>query len=243
MDSAENNASELLLRPIWDVRQNALMAFRPEVSDLKYRHGRALGTDGLTAALNVVARRDRKGETTLALLPIEAKAVQQPKKLAVFTQALGLLPEQLRSRLVIEVLSVPAGLSARELQLQLKPITSLSRGFICHAPVCAGRLRFFREAGAFAVGFDLAAERGRNEAELMKQIEAFVQRANAARLKVIGHGCHSRGLVMSSVCAGVNFLSGDAIKAPVAATEGAVRFRPHHLFGLGRPRLVATNCG
>lgn len=235
-----DRSADAPLRPIWDIGQNALMAFRPELPDMDAGSGPLQDMASLASALKVIQRRDQKGQITLALLPVDARLIRGSAARDKLLKTLEVLPEQLWKRLVIEIQKVPATRSAEELRELLLPLAQRCRGIIGLAPIDARGFSFFREAGAFATGIDLRTDIGRGEAELMDRMAVFVERAKSAKLKVIVHGVDTRSLAISAVCAGVSFISGEAVHGVVSSPTGAIRFNPAHLVGLDTPEPIPT---
>ncbi|PLW79196.1 hypothetical protein [Cohaesibacter celericrescens] len=229
--------SHIFYRPIWHVKANALMAFRPEAISQGQVRTQKGDMAFLTSVLDVITKKDKNGQNTLALLPIRFKFLIDQSNRKAFLEILKMLQIDMRNRLVIEISEIPAAIEGQDLKHILDPFKAYCRGFICLSPIDERNFRRFSFPGVFATGFDLR-NNNRGEVELIDRITRFVSRASALEFKVIGHGIQTISLATNAVCGGVNFLSGDAIHEPIPSADGAVHFKPAHLFGLGQITLA-----
>lgn len=230
---ATGRGAARLLRPIWDVRQNALMAFRPEFPGERRRPPHAVDASAVLEVVRGLPVWHAELPITLSILPIDARMVTDEHSFRVLVDMLAALPETARRRLVVEIGPFPRGQGRRVSTELANLLGTRCRSVIGLASIDERRFDGFRRIGCFAVGFDLAEDTARGEAELMDRTTLFVQRANRAGLKVIGHGIRSVSLATSAVCAGVDFMSGDAIHGCLPSSPGALRFHPAHLFTPG----------
>ena len=167
---------------------------------------------------------------TLGLLSIDAAHLQNKEKLLLLVEGLKILPETLKQHLVIELRVDEKKMPASDAE----PLISFLRGY-CRSIVCLARptkdtFDRLKRAGAFATGLTLGSASVEQEAKIMDRLPAYVDLANKAGLQVIIHGMNSRSLTTAAVCAGVDFMSGDAIARPLTRPDAAIRFEPMNLF-------------
>lgn len=232
-----NRKQQTFYRPIWHVRVGALMAFRPEFK-IDLADAKSMGKSYIEAVLDILMSKDESIRTTLVLLPIKLKFLSNQTNRKALGDILGMLDIPMRNRLVIEVSGIPDYMQGEDLNRLLAPFLPFCRGVICLTELDERSFERFKYSGIFAVGFDLDCETERGEVELIDRITQFVHRANRYRFKAIAYGIRTTSLTTSAICAGVNFVSGDAIHEVISTPPGALHFKPQQLFGLEKPHRL-----
>ncbi|WP_119300111.1 hypothetical protein [Dongia deserti] len=216
---------QLLYKPIWDVRRQAVTAYRMKVT-LKVA-GELLGLSEfcvtyddpkLQATLNsVILRRlvgqiqQMRGEKKRAIIvaPINRRFIDDESGLRLVLDQLSLLSEQERQLVVLEIGDAYFG-SWPTLAPRIALIHRVCRNVAIRLSLDQKDFQQVAATGANTVAGDLA-DHDWPERQTLSALNTFADGAAKALLRSSISGLNSSSMVIAAVCAGLGHLSGTAI--------------------------------
>lgn len=234
-------------RPMWDVKRNALSTYIciPHID-----RGPALmpwsgyeiagGTedprpieeidlaclDRVQADLEALEQRNRK---LLIGCPVHYETLRSSRRRLHYLERCGRLKETLRAFLILEVCGIPEDVPQLRVMELVAPLSPYSRARTVRVPIGRTKFESFQDVQVHALGVDLS-ETGRSESEIFMLYNRFVDAAGRAKLRTFVHGLRSLSLASAAVCAGFDYVDGDAVRSATDAPESVYRFRSVDLF-------------
>lgn len=231
--------------PLWDRRRKALLAYLcVPTHDPRGSMPGAPAVDG-SAEKRFVAELDgqvleqvgrdlrylsSQGRRLPVVCRVHFETLARPKSRAHY---LGLcsatVREELRKYLLFEIVGIPVDVPQVRLSDVVPYLRTFCRTISCQVGLEQENFGKFRSVGVHDVGIDLGAY-PYPEARLMKMTDAFARRAHREGFSTFVHGIRSTSLATSLVCAGFDYLSGDAVHPAFPRLEHAYRFQAADLF-------------
>lgn len=228
-------------RPIWHVGRKVISTFQclPVWSS---RSGKSLTGDRVLAAdadadllidmdLRVLQEaghalriQQELGHTQLISATVHFSTLNRLHYQQRYMAALLDIPKRDRNLLVLEVTGLPDGTPRGRLLDASLALKAYSRARIVMIPCDRlNEVSMIAEANFLAVGFDLQG-RAASETVLMARLNAFAAAAANYRLKPFVHGLSSLSLTTAAVCAGFDYIDGEAIAPLMDAPSGLTAF-------------------
>lgn len=237
---------QFLYRPLWYVRQRVLSTYlclpvRALPSDRILTgydtiqgaiHSTAIAELDLTTLRRVSADLSEllnSGRKLLLSCPVHVDTLTAHESRTDYQSLFRSIPESLRHFLVCELVWGSVRLSGVRLEEAAPTLTGLCRAVTARLPLSDGTLPNLRAAGLNAVGADLGA-RTDPEAPIIADMERFAEAANLQGLRTFVHGLDSLSLTTAAICAGFDYVGGDAITSVVDAPQGVHRFDLDDMF-------------
>lgn len=216
---------QLLYEPIWDVKRQAVTAYRMSIT-LKVE-GALLGINDflvtyddaqLRAALNSVILRglvsriqQMRGEKNkpIIVVPIGRRSIEDESGLRFVLDQLSLLSEQERQLVMLEISNVYFG-SWPTLTPRIAMIHRVCRNVAIRLSLDHKDFQQVAATGANTVTGDLS-EHDWPERQALAALNAFAAGANKASLRSLVCGLGTSSTVIAAVCAGLGHLSGKAV--------------------------------
>jgi hypothetical protein len=232
--------------PIWDFRHNALIHFRIMPGDARRNEGlgcpvaqEAVFADDVAALRRAVADivrlagLDRRLPVTC---PLNDATLDHSRPRRELLDELRALPLHVRRLLTLE-LTPPVGWSRSRPVDQFIQAAQALRVRVCsRLPTHAGSLSMLSEMPGPVC---LQLPDGRlPEARFIRFMEAFADRALAAKMDCGVAGVATRSLAIAASAAGYRFLSGRAIHVEISALDNASRFDLWRLYEDLLPQLI-----
>ena len=142
--------------------------------------------------------------------PLHYQTMVDPKARQAYLSLCESIPEPSRKLSIIELVGLPETFNPKELSSLLQEWRPYARAMLARVRVHQSELQGYKGIGVIAVGSDLS-ESSRTESELIPLMEKFSERASKAKLKTYVHGLRSISMTTAAVCAGFDYVDGDAI--------------------------------
>jgi hypothetical protein len=146
------------------------------------------------------------------------------------------LADACRSHIVWEICAKTSGLLDTQLLPAVSTLRPYGRSIIVCGDLPPACFRQMAAMGVHAMGLNLAEVAG-GEREAMRKLELLAAHASTHRMRAIAHDCHKVSVTAAAICAGMEYLDGDAI-APLVS-DPAEPFR-YSLDDVYRPLLNAV---
>lgn len=231
------------ITPVWDVKRKAIITFLVEA--------RAIGREvtgtretvtasgetelclemdlcGLSALTDQVDLLSRQEKQFLLMARVSLETLASGTAQRTFLRACGSLSERWRQYVVFEVDGVPSGVAPARIQSIVNDIRPFARAVRCRVPMPFDDIQRLSFTGLEAVGYDLRSSK-LTEALTMPLLDAMAASARRARMRCFAHGIDSLSMATVAVCAGFDYLSGDAIHKAMPELDAARRYEPHDL--------------
>ncbi len=171
-----------------------------------------------------VTRMVRTGSKSLVALSVHYETLAETTRRSEYIALCAKVLAGNTSRVVFEVVGLPAGVPEVRLTELVTALRLNSRAIIVRvAPDCHD-FAAFRATGVHAVGLDLYESRRREQA-LFPEIEAFVQAASNYSLKTYLFGVRSLSIYTAALAAGFDYAAGHALTTAVETPEKAYLYR------------------
>lgn len=186
-------------------------------------------------ACEAITQLAAAGEQALIIVPVSFSTVDHSRFIGAFLDA-GVLPTrgplEARERVVFEIINIPGSVSRYRLREAAAYLRGRARGInLCFgADWASASFSEYREIGILAVGLDIAAFTS-PEQRLMKAIDEFAVKCDAAGVISFCKNVHKFSTLTSAITAGIGYVSGAAF-APYLST-------PRGVATLDLPRLVS----
>lgn len=231
---------ELIYRPIWDVRNRVISTYHclpcRTLSDGTMRYGYDLlpKTEDSRAKAWLDAVTTTSGLHTLDELirnkfglffgmPVGfetlATAKLRDRYLALFKH----ITADIRKRLFLEMLDLPRGIPQNRIAALVNLLKPHSRAVFARTDLRHADIDSFVGTGVSALGADIQFDR-RDETEVMRDIDGFVQQCRKAGLTSYVVGVTSTSLAVAAATSGAMFVSGSRVNADVATPTAGVRY-------------------
>lgn len=234
-------------RPMWDVNRNVLSTYLcvPQLD-----RGPALtpwssyeiagGTEDPGAIEEIdlacldrvqadLEALDRRNRSLLIGCPVHYETLRASRRRLRYLERCGRLKESLRAFLIFEVCGMPEDVPQLRIMELIAPLTPHSRARTVRVPIHRTKFEPFQGAQIHAIGVDLS-ETGRGESEIFTLYNRFVDVAGRAGLRTFVHGLRSLSLASAAVCAGFDYVDGDAVTSPIDTPDSVYRFKTIDLF-------------
>jgi hypothetical protein len=218
--------------PIWDFSHDALIYFRiaPTTDD---RHagltGQALVQSVFAADLAALAKASEdlirlgaEGRRLPIVCPLHGGALEFPARRRDVVQAIAAQPSHVRRLLTIELTAPQDWPRTRALDDFIVTVKRLTGGVSARLPARMETLSGL--SGLSGLVTLQLPPRPTPEADYIRFLDSFANRARRAKLTCGVAGLTSRSLVMAASAAGFRYLSGPAVHAEVSALDQATRF-------------------
>lgn len=231
------------ISPIWDLRKNAILAFMiepvtigAEVVGARENLGprpdpeMCLEFDlaSIQALIGNIEALDDLHKRFLLLTRVHFETLTSSALQIPYFEMLRSIPKHWRDLLVLEVDGLPKGVVQSRIQRLVDNARKHCRSVRCRVTLPPADLANLGYSGLEAVGPNLR-EASVPEATKMAWLESFALAAKSARHATFVHGVDTPSLATTAVCAGYNFMSGDAIHPRVQELDNARRFEPSDL--------------
>jgi len=237
---------DFVYRPIWDVRRSALLSFlvipvpkdaMPEPltgGEIFWPNPEPWLVSELDVLTLECARRTidalfRKGRRLVLSCGIHFETLISPASRKTYLGICASLAEAWRPYIQFEIKGVGQDTPNSALADAVSRIRPFGRSVFLHLPFDCGSLAFVEDCGVQAVGID-NGNSSIGEAEKMAQHTFLAVLAKAKRFKSFAYGIDSLSMATSAVCAGFDFVSGQAICSVERTVMNAYRFNPSDLF-------------
>lgn len=236
-----------IYRPMWDVRRNALSTYlcvptvdRGPVHTPRIGYEIAGGSESplLIESLDLACldrvRFDlenivRQGRKLLIGCPVHYETLRASRRRLRYLERCGRLKPALRQFLIFEVCGIPEDVPQIRMLELVAPLNPYSRARTVRVPINRSNFDAFQGVNAHAVGIDLSETR-RDESEIFHLYNKFVDAAGRVKLRTFVHGLRSLSLASAAVCAGFDYVDGDAVQSATAVPDNVYRFRSVDLF-------------
>ena len=135
----------------------------------------------------------------------------------------------MRSYLILELVGAPADVSHNRAAAIVSALRPFCRAVHWTIPLGQTRCGDFSDLGLTALGVDVRGWRG-EERELIGKLNGLAATIRRLNLKPFVHGIGSVSLATNAVCAGFEYVSGDAVHKTLSGLENAYRFEARDLF-------------
>lgn len=234
-------------QPVWYAGKKAVTTFQTEL----WMEGEAratsvdrlLATNGDTGAawkadaiLLQKAIADLKacldqGKKSVVSVPLHYRAIADKRGRSQILSSCMDAPPNIRKLLVFDLLGVDSS-DGKTLSENLEPFRKMGRSITVRIGLKQRIDPDLSTLGVHAVGCDLRDET-LAEGECLAELEQFAAKAQRAGIGSYAYGLRSRSLVIAAVCAGFDYIGGDAVVANVTSPQGVFSFEPLDLY-LGR---------
>jgi len=170
------------------------------------------------------------GHTQLVSVAVHYSTLNRQRTQQSYMSALLSLPRDYRRFLVIELIGLPNGVPRGRLLDVSLSLKEYSRARIVKLSLDRlADLSIIADTNFLATGIDVYGAAG-SERILMKKIEAFAKAASRHLLKTYVHGLPSLSLTTAAVCAGYDYIDGDAIASLVETPTGLAALEAEGLY-------------
>ena len=166
---------------------------------------------------------------SLLALPIHFEILADHTKRSAFIEFCQEQFKGLTKRIIIEITNLPAGIPQQRLLEFVTALKPISRTIITRFSVEQQDFSACRGLGVHAVGMDVYNSAD-SEAELMRKMSVFSQRAHKAQLKTYIEGVRSLSLFTAAMTSGYDYIAGYAISGVVESTEEIRAFQLDSLY-------------
>jgi hypothetical protein len=146
-----------------------------------------------------------------AVTSLHARTVGDDQTAAEFYASCEEVPEELRKRLMFEIVDVDALCDTDEGLAIARKLAGLGAGVFGRTSIEKLTHKYFTLMGLTAVGFDLADDK-HSEAELMQLMEGVAEAAEKSKLSCYARGVTSISLTSAAVAAGFLYIEGGVVK-------------------------------
>jgi hypothetical protein len=175
-------------------------------------------------AAALAAANDAGGRVS-AVTSLHALTAKEPATAEVYYAACREIAEDVRRRLMFEIVSVDLLHGSDEGIVVARTLAGLGAGVFGRAAIQNLTLPYFALMRMTAIGFDLADDR-HDEAELMAHMERIAEAAEQSRLTRFARGLTSVSLTSAAVAAGFLYIERSKIKRADDADGGALKVVP-----------------
>ena len=233
-------------RPVWHVYRQALLTVnclpqrRNCRSTLDFGHA-VLGMDPdhqeiaeldllmLQRMIQDLMLLAQRGRLSLLAIQVHIKTLMGARSSRDFVALCQSIPEQLRDRVVFEVIELSKDVPQVSASRAIPRILPFCRTVIGQVPLGRTDFEDLLNTGIATVGIDLGRRR-LSESRLFEAMERFAERAAEVGFGTFVHGLHSKSLATTAVCSGFRYLDGDGIR-PAGSTAACVtHFKTPDLF-------------
>lgn len=224
--------------PLWDVAQMTLLRFRAVAADgplvaISDPNPEATATQNdlirIQAVIEDLYELVQSGRRLPVTIPIQHASLGSVSQRGRIQKAISESPHELRKLITVEICSPNDEFWTYSCRTFLETARTLNIGWsaliaLDHPSLIPHPRSLLRGVGA-VISVD-----EHNEAERLRLMKDFGQRARLQGVECAAYGLTSRALVLGAVGAGFRFLSGPAIQKDVRGIANAVRFDPLDLY-------------
>jgi hypothetical protein len=230
-------AVQLVYRPVWDVRKDAVSAFlchHESAAAIGDRQNPFLtNVEELDRCILGRAVNDMRGMTLtrrrfLLIIPVHFETLARRR--VAYVKQCQTLPDIQEKLVIFELLGVPDGVPQSRLLEITGIVKPFARAIMMQVPLT--RTSFFEasDTGLFAVGTYIGLQNG-TEPQVMAAMDRFAAAANKAGLRTYAHALPSLSLASAAIGAGFDYIDADVI-SPAMTVPGEVRrFGIRDLYG------------
>ena len=232
-------------QPVWNVGTSLVTTYICSVG-LKVE-GRTYAVDALVpdeARHSVNAQMDRillrkaicdlgealaENRRYLVAIPVHYSTLRAMSSWREYLAVCNTIPKDLQQYLVWEITNAAVGGWHSQTHVAVAAIKQFGRAVNMRLPLDHPHFRDLAAAGIHAVGIDLN-DYAAHEAELFVKLDDYARKAGAERLRTYAYGVKSTSLAEAAICAGFDYLCGEAIVGQMAAPRGIFPFTKADLF-------------
>ena len=170
----------------------------------------------------------QSGQEILVVLPVHFMTVDQDASSLFYRQRLADLSEMERRHIVLEIVDLPHGLSGLWVGKIARTMRRVARTVMIRTSIDSQNLDSWRDTGVHAVGFDLGTLRIDQQA-LLPKLERFAEHAEESGLRTFVYGIDTISTAAMAVSAGIDYVEGAAVCAPVESIEHVRPFETEDL--------------
>jgi hypothetical protein len=211
--------------PIWSRRGRAIVGYfstcREAVAgDDQERYD--LDCLALRSVLKALPRMARHGHAALVVVPVHWQTLVQLQRRHDYLDLCRQAQLPLNRHLGFAISDLAAGAWHDLIRDRLLPLKPFARLFLIWAQPEPAQIRQLAELGVDALAFEAPAAGVLDEAQHLR-IQDFARDAARHNLATCALGVDRRSTALALLAAGIDFLGGDAIAAPVATPGAAYR--------------------
>ncbi|MEX2616175.1 MAG: hypothetical protein WD767_08775 [Alphaproteobacteria bacterium] len=238
---------EFIYRPLWDVKRQVISTYLcvPRFDGgplVGIRTGydvfsgnespqstALLDLRALDRAIADLAQLELRQRKLLITCTVHYQTLRSSRYRLVYLERCGRLSEWQRSLMIFEVAGLPENVPQTRLLELIGPLAPFSRSRTVRTGFTRRDLALLEEMQVHAIGIDLSSSTY-PEKDLFSLMNRFVESAAKTRLRTFVHGLRSRSLAGAAVCAGFDYVDGDAITSVTRAPREIYRFQSRDLF-------------
>lgn len=220
--------------PLWNVRTKAVSAYDMRVPPLsafgihvpeqeEFDHGMV---DLVRTKLAELIADNRK---SLLVVPVHLESLQKRQFVEEFARVCEAVPPEQKALVVFKLSGAKVGTPQIKLDTAVAYLKRFGRSVAAEVILDGHSMKPYADAGFFAVYGDFKVG-ARSENEMIAAMNQFALSAEKFGLMAIGIGVGTTSLAVAGVCAGFEFLGGDAVGGIVASPEGAYGYDTGNLF-------------
>jgi hypothetical protein len=237
-------------RPVWNASRAVIGAFAPRFC-LRMGNAEMPFSELSEDDIDLVGLADRvtlkrciadlvggleRGRRHLVILPVSSSGLAHSLLRQVYLANCATLTDVCRSHIVWEIRAKSSGLLDTQLLPAVATLRPYGRSVIVCGDLPPACFRQMAAMGVHAMGLNLAAATG-GEREVIRKLELLAAHASTHRMRAIAHDCHKVSLTAAAICAGLEYLDGDAIAPIVSNPTDPFRFSLDDVY---RPLLNAA---
>ena len=243
-----------LYRPLWSVRRDMLSTYLCQPSGKVLSPPLESGYNVLplsagaelflTLDLLTLAHVDhahgelhRIGRRALFASPVHFRTLALAGTHDAYVSGVRDIAADRRQDIVFEVVGLPVSIGFDALSAVVGPMKSAARSVIARVSLDFTRFGELRKSGLSGVGADLDMH-AQTESEIICKFNSFAENAGRAGLRSFLHGVRSTSLGTAAICAGFDYIDGDAVATALGKPDQATRFKSEELFSHLMPEKV-----
>ncbi|OHC76199.1 MAG: hypothetical protein A3G18_04810 [Rhodospirillales bacterium RIFCSPLOWO2_12_FULL_58_28] len=227
----------LVFRPLWYVRHEMVTTFLSvpvmETGNGAFVYGYDLlrdpcdpeGIARLDSHVLHIASKELKriameGKKALLSVPVHFETLASgQRKLDFINLCNGLLAGH-DDRMVFELVELPDGIPQSRIVELVSALRAHARAVTARFSLDHRNFMAYRIAGLHAAGTDIFSDK-RKEADIMREMNGFVEAANNQNLKTYIHGVRTLSMKTAAIASGFDYIDGYALTSVADAPDGA----------------------
>lgn len=227
----------LVFRPLWYVRHEMVTTFLSipvrEMVNGAFAYGydvlpnshdpeavAKLDAHTLGSSARELDRIAGEGKKALLSVPVHFETLAGSQRRMDYIKMCSLLLRKHRDRMVFELVELPEGVPQARIAELVSALRSHARAVTARFSIEHRNFAAFRTAGLHAAGADIFSS-NKKEAELMREMNGFVEMANNQKLKTYIHGVRTLSMRTAAITSGFDYIDGYALTSIVDAPESA----------------------
>lgn len=247
LSPAETNEVDFQFMPAWHVTKRVVSTYWFEL--IVRENGEVLPDDAVLPAdgdpaslatidrvmlltvLNAMQKSHVSRKRSIVCIPVHHTTLNATGRMQAYLSVCRRIPNELRRYIVWELVGPQGGAWHSQLFTVVAALRPYGRAVLLRDSLDNPMFSTLKGLGVFGVGVDLSGA-GQREGTMLRKLDKFIEKANEIGLRTYIRHCPSLSAASYAVGAGVDYLDGHVIAAPVDQPMGIRPFGVHQLYNM-----------